>query len=634
MKQDLYFIIYIIIDVLQLYTYYIVYFEYNHKQYNDGYFTDVLDNLNQAPIKKIEIINKKNDSCENLFSLNTPIYHWKEKYFKFERIKSNLYKLKKKEKQSIEIGTDSLSNKLYSKEKVINFIEITNSSEPSISKLNYSVITRELDSKTFLHYSYDYIEGRVLVDIKIGFEKKPCDNKKLNEFLLISDYLCNDSDLDLGNTYQKLDETIIKDYNDNKTLNFSQKINLYSRTYIGVPDEYIKYHNLEKIKSFENRKSTILYILYEILIFIYFYIFFLIQRQNTDSEQQKIIFLDFKIKAIFSLIIIPLLSNAINNYNKYNKFLFSKLNHGINSYYKKNIWFIQLDIYILIIQIISILPSVVPIFRIVAFFVIFGMKELVLIFEKLTKGIEKKQKRKEKKQRKQRIKKLKEEIKEFENNPDIPISKINEKRLQFFKEKFYDALTCPISLDIFKDPVIVSSGHTYEREYILKIINDKCLDPITREPLNKTLIIDNYLVNNIKKEFNSGINFNETVFNKITELLKCPLSHKFFNEPYIALVIGNKGMTYEKIFIELYITQNNIDPTFNMPIQGGLIKNYVIKDMIDSLIEMNQKKKDYSIVLINDIDEKNNTDDKLNRKNEKINNSYEINNNIIDSNKI
>ena len=232
MKQDLYFIIYIIIDVLQLYTYYIVYFEYNHKQYNDGYFTDVLDNLNQAPIKKIEIINKKNDSCENLFSLNTPIYHWKEKYFKFERIKSNLYKLKKKEKQSIEIGTDSLSNKLYSKEKVINFIEITNSSEPSISKLNYSVITRELDSKTFLHYSYDYIEGRVLVDIKIGFEKKPCDNKKLNEFLLISDYLCNDSDLDLGNTYQKLDETIIKDYNDNKTLNFSQKINLYSRTYI------------------------------------------------------------------------------------------------------------------------------------------------------------------------------------------------------------------------------------------------------------------------------------------------------------------------------------------------------------------------------------------------------------------
>ena len=195
-------------------------------------------------------------------------------------------------------------------------------------------------------------------------------------------------------------------------------------------------------------------------------------------------------------------------------------------------------------------------------------------------------------------------------------------------------MTCPISLDIFKDPVIVSSGHTYEREYILKIINDKCLDPITREPLNKTLIIDNYLVNNIKKEFNSGINFNETVFNKITELLKCPLSHKFFNEPYIALVIGNKGMTYEKIFIELYITQNNIDPTFTMPIQGGLIKNYVIKDMIDSLIEMNQKKKDYSIVLINDIDEKNNTDDKLNRKNEKINNSYEINNNIIDSNKI
>ena len=182
-------------------------------------------------------------------------------------------------------------------------------------------------------------------------------------------------------------------------------------------------------------------------------------------------------------------------------------------------------------------------------------------------------------------------------------------------------MTCPISLDIFHDPVIVSSGRTYEREYIMKIINDKCVDPLTRERLNKNIIIQNNLINNIKNEFNSGINFNEIVFNKIIDLLKCPLSHKIYHEPYIA-PIGNMGMTYERSYIEEYIFNKKNDPTFNVPIKGELIKNYVIKDMVDSLIEMNQKKKDYSIVLINDIDEKNNTDDKLNRKNEKIRFKY------------
>ena len=68
----------------------------------------------------------------------------------------------------------------------------------------------------------------------------------------------------------------------------------------------------------------------------------------------------------------------------------------------------------------------------------------------------------------------------------------------------------------------------------MKIINDKCVDPLTRERLNKNIIIQNNLINNIKNEFNSGINFNEIVFNKIIDLLKCPLSHKIYHEPYIA----------------------------------------------------------------------------------------------------
>ena len=196
-------------------------------------------------------------------------------------------------------------------------------------------------------------------------------------------------------------------------------------------------------------------------------------------------------------------------------------------------------------------------------------------------------------------------------------------------------MTCPISLDIFKEPVVADSEHTYEKEYIMKIINEKGIDPLTRKPLNKHIVIDNYLVNKLIVEFNSGINFNENTFNKMTELLKCPLSKKFFHEPYLASV-GHKGMTYERSYIETYVFNKKKDPTFNENIQGDLIKNYVIKDMVDALIEMNQKSKDYSIEIKNEIDAKYNndliSDDKL--KNDKIIENINNNNDLIDKNEI
>ena len=58
-------------------------------------------------------------------------------------------------------------------------------------------------------------------------------------------------------------------------------------------------------------------------------------------------------------------------------------------------------------------------------------------------------------------------------------------------------MTCPISLDLFKEPVIVSSGHTYEKEYLIKIINNKGNDPLTREFLNNKIIVGNYLVSKL-----------------------------------------------------------------------------------------------------------------------------------------
>ena len=69
----------------------------------------------------------------------------------------------------------------------------------------------------------------------------------------ISKYSCKDEDKDLGNTYEKLDETIIKDYN-NKAENQNQKIYLYKRTYIGAPKDYNNIRDFDGIKDFAEKK--------------------------------------------------------------------------------------------------------------------------------------------------------------------------------------------------------------------------------------------------------------------------------------------------------------------------------------------------------------------------------------------
>ena len=560
----------------------LLYIEEKKEQYGDGYFKDIYQNLQLTPIKSIKI---ETDviNCHNLFLDTDKIYKWKDICFQIQRIDSNYLKLLNKENNSFQIGTDSLGNKLYSTKKVINYIEITNSSKSSLDNL-YPITTLQIDSKTYLHYSTDYINGTVLVDLKLGTEQKPCDDINKIKSLDISKYSCKDKDKDLGNTYKKLDETIIKDYK-NKAKNPNQKIYLYKRTYIGTPKDFINIHDLDGIKDFAKKKIKKMRILYYLL-----YVFNPFELELFES-MGMIIFsaiVFFIIGLLLPIYIIKLCVKCIKNYNLYRVHIFSMMNHGIKYYYNSNIWFMIIDKTILAFEIILTLPYIL----IVIYLLILGLKQLGILGKKVINKISKKLKEKE--ERKRRIKQYKDEIKELEKNPDIPLSKINEKRLLFFKEKFLDALTCPISLDIFTDPVIVNSGHTYERSYIMKIAENNGKDPLTRETIKKDSLIGNYLVKKLIIEFNSGIEFNENIYNKMVELLKCPLSHKFFKNPCLA-PIGNQGMTYEKAFIEEYIFNKKNDPTFDEPIKGNLIKNFVIKDMVDAFIEMNEHHKDYSI---------------------------------------
>ena len=66
---------------------------------------------------------------------------------------------------------------------------------------------------------------------------------------------------------------------------------------------------------------------------------------------------------------------------------------------------------------------------------------------------------------------------------------------------------CPISLEIMKDPVIMSDGQTYDRESITKALEKSPFSPITKKRLNIKEAIPNYnLKSMIEKFLNDGIN--------------------------------------------------------------------------------------------------------------------------------
>lgn len=65
----------------------------------------------------------------------------------------------------------------------------------------------------------------------------------------------------------------------------------------------------------------------------------------------------------------------------------------------------------------------------------------------------------------------------------------------------FDSLKCPITYELFREPVIGSDGHTYERENIAAWIRKHGTSPITREPMNLNSLRPNYTVKKLVEDF-------------------------------------------------------------------------------------------------------------------------------------
>ncbi|CAF3571702.1 unnamed protein product [Rotaria sordida] len=64
-----------------------------------------------------------------------------------------------------------------------------------------------------------------------------------------------------------------------------------------------------------------------------------------------------------------------------------------------------------------------------------------------------------------------------------------------------DSLKCPITHELFRDPVIGSDGHTYERKNITAWVQKHAASPITRESMALNSLRPNYIVKKMVDEF-------------------------------------------------------------------------------------------------------------------------------------
>ncbi len=71
-------------------------------------------------------------------------------------------------------------------------------------------------------------------------------------------------------------------------------------------------------------------------------------------------------------------------------------------------------------------------------------------------------------------------------------------QIQQISELLEHDLKCPISYEVFRDPVILRDGHTYERVDIEEWFDTgKTTSPLTNEVITRPLFVPNRIVKNM-----------------------------------------------------------------------------------------------------------------------------------------
>ncbi len=283
--------------------------------YNSREFNDLKLNYQKSPITEIEIGEhlKLNYIYTDIINEDDEYLNdWKGYSFNIERMDKKYtypYIINYNSTNKKLCGHDSVGNELYFPNDVdcpINYIVINNIEDYQPFEL-IDLKTIEINNNTYIHYTNEYTNGTILVDLRI------------------STYYNDEGYVDYEN---RVDE----DGYINIDNNTDKQLFLYSRTYSGI-------RNIEKLGNdiFTIRKffiaNNIIFIIFYILIVIFTSICFLFINDFLKITKQYLFILSF-LNFILSLIILIFNSKLISKDKRIKKQLLNikQLDEGIEGW--------------------------------------------------------------------------------------------------------------------------------------------------------------------------------------------------------------------------------------------------------------------------------------------------------------
>jgi serine/threonine protein kinase len=128
-----------------------------------------------------------------------------------------------------------------------------------------------------------------------------------------------------------------------------------------------------------------------------------------------------------------------------------------------------------------------------------------------------------------------------------------------------DALLCPITLELFRDPVMARDGHTYERKAIEEWIQKNGTSPITSQQISTEHLVPNYTVKKMVDQFETSIrdkNFQYTLDVDVKKKKGRPLFQTFGKTIYHAEWLPTNDGRPEIILLKIDGARANKEASF------------------------------------------------------------------------
>ncbi len=138
-------------------------------------------------------------------------------------------------------------------------------------------------------------------------------------------------------------------------------------------------------------------------------------------------------------------------------------------------------------------------------------------------------------------------------------------------------LLCPFTQKLFKQPVIIETGHSFEKGELTDLLTH-C--PLTKKKLTFQSFIPNLAIESIAQRL-AASKTQDTFFERMPAFAS-PISGRLFQKP----VVVSSGITYEESEADALFAQNNLCPVMGVPLIPSIkIPNLALKELMEVVQE-------------------------------------------------